>query len=96
IKYSVSTKTHSIDFAKTDEKGYNQLAGVFEGMDVGVLVNNVGKSHNMPAYLVDTPLEEMNDIVAINVNATLRVTYAILPGMVQRKRGLILNVGSFA
>lgn len=47
-------------------------------------MNNVGKSHNMPAYLVDTPKDEIKDIVAINVNATLRVTYAILPGMVER------------
>ena len=38
----------------------------------------------MPAYLVDTPKDEISDIVAINVNATLRVTYAILPGMIQR------------
>lgn len=38
----------------------------------------------MPAYLVDTPKDEISDIVAINVNATLRVTYTILPGMVQR------------
>lgn len=38
----------------------------------------------MPAYFVDTPKEEIKDIVSINVNATLRVTYAILPGMVQR------------
>lgn len=38
----------------------------------------------MPVYLVDTPKEEITDIVAINVNATLRVTYTILPGMVQR------------
>jgi 17beta-estradiol 17-dehydrogenase / very-long-chain 3-oxoacyl-CoA reductase len=76
-------------------------------------VNNVGKSHTMPAYLVDTPKDEISDIVAINVNATLRVTYTILPGMVKRcvhhiggfemktlnmcrKRGLILNIGSFA
>ncbi|KAK7045687.1 hypothetical protein VNI00_007520 [Paramarasmius palmivorus] len=95
-KYSVSTNYHSIDFAKANEDQYSQLAAVFEGLDVGVLVNNVGKSHNMPAYLVDTPKEEMNDIVAINVNATVRVTHAILPGMIQKKRGLILNVGSFA
>ncbi len=47
-------------------------------------VNNVGKSHAMPVYLVDTPLDEIRDIVSINVNATLRVTYAILPGMIQR------------
>ena len=47
-------------------------------------VNNVGKSHAMPVYLVDTPLDEMRDIVSINVNATLRVTHAVLPGMIQR------------
>lgn len=59
-------------------------------------VNNVGKGHAMPAYLIDTPKDEMLDIATINVTATLRVTHAILPGMVQRKRGLILNIGSFA
>lgn len=48
------------------------------------LVNNVGKSHNMPAYLIDTPKDEIKDIVSINVDATLRVTYAVLPGMVKR------------
>jgi NAD(P)-dependent dehydrogenase (short-subunit alcohol dehydrogenase family) len=48
------------------------------------LVNNVGKSHAIPAYFWHTPLEEINDIVAINVHATLGVTYAVLPGMVQR------------
>jgi len=47
-------------------------------------VNNVGKSHAMPVYLVDTPLDEMRDIVSINVDATLRVTHATLPGMIQR------------
>lgn len=29
-------------------------------------------------------------------NATLKVTKLVIPGMVQRKRGLILTVGSFA
>jgi 17beta-estradiol 17-dehydrogenase / very-long-chain 3-oxoacyl-CoA reductase len=38
----------------------------------------------MPAYFIDTPQDEIADIVTINVNATLRVTYAILPGMVKR------------
>ncbi|KAF5322045.1 hypothetical protein D9619_001503 [Psilocybe cf. subviscida] len=95
-KYSVATATHTIDFSKADEAAYEELASVYEGRDIGVLVNNVGKSHSMPAYLVDTPKDEITDIVAININATLRVTYAILPGMVQRKRGLILNIGSFA
>ncbi|KAF8813735.1 3-ketoacyl-CoA reductase [Phlegmacium glaucopus] len=95
-RYKVSTLTHSIDFAKSNDDAYAGLATACGGLDIGVLVNNVGKSHTMPAYLVDTPRDEISDIVAINVNATLRVTYTILPGMVQRKRGLILNIGSFA
>ncbi|KAF8893897.1 3-ketoacyl-CoA reductase [Infundibulicybe gibba] len=90
------TQTHSIDFSKNDEVAYNKLTKAFEGLDIGVLVNNVGKSHTMPADLVDTPVDEIMDIVSINVNATIRVTYAALPGMIQRKRGLILNIGSFA
>ncbi|KAJ7074551.1 3-ketoacyl-CoA reductase [Mycena amicta] len=90
------TAVHTIDFAATDEAAYAALSRELDVLDVGVLVNNVGKSHAYPAYLVDTPLDEMRDIVQINVNATLRVTYGILPGMIRRKRGLILNIGSFA
>jgi len=50
----------------------------------------------MPTYFAETEEQENADIVAINVNATIRVTHAVLPGMIQRKRGLILNLGSFA
>ncbi|KAJ7076897.1 3-ketoacyl-CoA reductase [Mycena belliarum] len=94
--YGVKTAVHTIDFSKNSEGAYAALAAELGSLEIGVLVNNVGKSHAMPAYLVDTPLDEMTDIVAINVNATLRVTHAVLPGMVQRRRGLILNIGSFA
>lgn len=33
---------------------------------------------------------------SLTSNATLKVTKIVLPGMISRKRGLILNVGSFA
>ncbi|KAG6837808.1 hypothetical protein H0H93_016176 [Arthromyces matolae] len=92
----VSTEYHSIDFSKGDDAAYQALFDVLSDRDVGVLVNNVGKSHSMPVYFSETPKDEMTDIVAINVNATLRVTHSILPGMIRRKRGLILNIGSFA
>ena len=95
-KYKVSTSTHSIDFGKAGDAEYAAFANIVGDMDVGVLVNNVGKSHNMPAYLIDTPQDEIKDIVTININGTIRTTYAVLPGMVQRKRGLIVNIGSFS
>ncbi|KAF8635192.1 hypothetical protein AX17_003968 [Amanita inopinata Kibby_2008] len=92
----ISTRVHCIDFSILDEAAYNAFSDTVQALDVGVLVNNVGKSHTMPTYFVETPQDEIEDIVTINVHATLRVTGAVLPGMVQRKRGLILNVGSFS
>lgn len=49
-----------------------------------VTVNNVGKSHVMPTDYVDTPSQEIQDIVTINIEATLRMTSMILPGMLAR------------
>ncbi|KAF8756575.1 Very-long-chain 3-oxoacyl-CoA reductase [Rhizoctonia solani] len=95
-KYSVSTKTYAIDFARRDTEAYAGLATIFEGLDVGVLVNNVGKSHDIPADFHEIPLIDHEDIVEINVNATIKVTRLIVPGMITRRRGLILNLGSFA
>ncbi|KAI6162747.1 hypothetical protein EDD17DRAFT_1694684 [Pisolithus thermaeus] len=59
-------------------------------------VNNVGKSHAMPTYFAETTEQENEEIVTINVDSMIRVTRAVLPGMVHRKRGLVFNVGSFA
>ncbi|KIJ62390.1 hypothetical protein HYDPIDRAFT_182759 [Hydnomerulius pinastri MD-312] len=92
----VETRIQLIDFAKNDPAALNALQTVLSSLDVGVLVNNVGKSHNMPTYFAETVEQENEDIVTININGTLRVTHAVLPGMIQRKRGLILNIGSFA
>ncbi|KAG1824931.1 uncharacterized protein BJ212DRAFT_1323349 [Suillus subaureus] len=95
-KSTVETKIYLIDFAQSDNFKYDGLKALLQTLDVGVLVNNVGKSHTMPTYFAETVEQENADIVAINVNATIRVTHAVLPGMIQRKRGLVLNLGSFA
>ncbi|KAG1896827.1 uncharacterized protein F5891DRAFT_983234 [Suillus fuscotomentosus] len=95
-KSAVETKIYLIDFAQNDDLKYDGLKALLHTLDVGVLVNNVGKSHAMPTYFAETVEQENADIVAINVNATIRVTHAVLPGMIQRKRGLVLNIGSFA
>jgi len=47
-------------------------------------VNNVGKSHAYPVYFAESEPSEISDIIAINVNATVRITRMVLPGMVKR------------
>ncbi|GJN91729.1 hypothetical protein Rhopal_004752-T1 [Rhodotorula paludigena] len=92
---SVQTKIHAIDFSSANAD-YAGLKQVLDSLDVGVLINNVGKSYDEPTFFQDLPEQDMTDIVEINVNATLKVTKIVVPGMISRKRGLILTVGSFA
>lgn len=92
---SVQTKTLAMDFAQNDDSDYEKLKELVDGLDVSVLVNNVGKSHSIPTPFALTPEDEMTDIVTINCLGTLRATQLVVPGMMQRKRGLVLTMGSF-
>lgn len=57
-------------------------------------MNNVGQSHSYPEYFHVAPEQEALSIMTINNIALVRVTKLVAPGMVARKRGLILNVSS--
>ncbi|KAJ9296125.1 ketoreductase [Paecilomyces variotii] len=91
----VQTKLLSMDFARNDDADYEKLKALVDELDIAVLINNVGKSHNIPTPFALTPEDELTDIVTINCLGTLRVTQLVAPGMIQRKRGLILTMGSF-
>lgn len=47
-------------------------------------VNNVGKSHAYPADFLDAPEQEVDQILTININSTVKVTRIVLPNMVKR------------
>ncbi|KAF7328865.1 Very-long-chain 3-oxoacyl-CoA reductase [Mycena venus] len=87
------TAVHTIDFAAANDRAYEALSAEIDALDVGIL--GIPRTRCLPISST-RPLAEMDDIVKINVGATLRVTYAALPGMIRRKRGLVLNIGSFA
>ena len=63
--------------------------------EIGLLVNNAGLAKGMdPAWTVaEADWEEM---LAVNVAGLMRLTRALLPAMVERDRGLVINLGSTA
>jgi 17beta-estradiol 17-dehydrogenase / very-long-chain 3-oxoacyl-CoA reductase len=90
-------KVLAIDFSKDDDADYERLADLIKGLDVGILINNVGQSHSIPVPFLETPQEEIKNIVTINCFGTLKTTQVVAPLLAQRKqRSLILTVGSFA
>ncbi len=61
---------------------------------VDILVNNAGVAHSAP--LAKTSLEDWNRVLAVNATGTFLCTRAFLSGMLERKRGSIVNVASVA
>jgi 17beta-estradiol 17-dehydrogenase / very-long-chain 3-oxoacyl-CoA reductase len=94
-KYNVQTKLYAMDFAANQDSDFVNLQTLVSELDVSILINNVGQSHNIPVPFADTPEQEMKDIITINCVGTLRVTQLLIPGMMRRKRGLILTMASF-
>lgn len=92
---SVQTKSLAMDYAQNDDADFETLKAAVNELDVAVLINNVGKSHSIPTPFALTPEDEMADIININCHGTLRTTQLVVPGMQQRKRGLVLTMGSF-
>jgi uncharacterized protein len=65
-----------------------------ETPDITVLVNSAGVG-SAGMLLISDP-DEMTDLISLNVNAVMRLTYAVVPNFVDRGSGTIINIGSGA
>jgi 3-hydroxy acid dehydrogenase / malonic semialdehyde reductase len=63
--------------------------------DVDVLVNNAGLSRGLAKLYEDDP-QNWEEMIDTNVKGLLYVTRSVVPGMVARGRGHVINLGSTA
>ncbi|XP_028078876.1 very-long-chain 3-oxoacyl-CoA reductase 1-like [Camellia sinensis] len=89
-------KTVVVDFFGDLNEGVKRIRETIEGLDVGVLINNVGVSYPYARFFHEVDEQLLADLIKINVEGTTKVTQAILPEMIKRKRGAIVNIGSGA
>jgi len=62
---------------------------------IDILVNNAGNAHGLdPIQTGD--LDDWDAMIDINVKGLLYVSKAIIPGMCERRSGMIINIGSIA
>ncbi len=61
---------------------------------VDVLVNNAGVAH--VGWYLDRTQQEIDQMTAVNLLAPMRLCRLVLPGMVERGRGQVVNVSSMA
>jgi hypothetical protein len=76
---------NKVDLAKVETTLRNDPA-------ITMLVNNAGVASIAP--LLNSDINEMEDMIALNINALTRLTYAAVPSFVARGSGTIINIAS--
>ena len=91
----VEVKYIVCDYGKFDEAMRVKVQKELDGLEIGVLINNVGVSYRYPRYFHELPNEEVQSLLTLNIDSTVWMTRAVLPGMLERKKGgAIVNLSS--
>lgn len=70
------------------------LTAMLCGLAIDVLVNNAGVSR--PGNILNSDAFDIDEQIDVNLRAALHLSRLILPGMVERNRGHIINITSIA
>ncbi len=91
------TEVYTLNFDVSDKKSVfeaiNSLPDDFKKVDI--LINNAGNAHGLDP-IQEGSLDDWDAMMDINVKGLLYVSKVIIPQMVNRKSGQIINIGSSA
>jgi uncharacterized protein len=93
-RYGVEVERLPADLTAADQRAAVEARLADAGRPVDLLVNNAG--YGTVGAFWTAPLAGEQGQADLHVVATLRLTHAVLPGMVERRRGAVVNVASVA
>lgn len=92
-----NTNVHTLNFDVREKEKVEQciksLPSDFQKIDI--LVNNAGNAHGLD-FINEGSTDDWDAMLDINVKGLLYVSKAVIPQMVKRKSGHIINIGSTA
>lgn len=97
LKQQFGTQTHLVSLDVTDR---DQVKTVLQALPedwaaIDILVNNAGLSRGLDK-LYEAEIQDWEEMIDTNVKGLLYVTRSLVPGMVDRGRGHVVNIGSIA
>ncbi|GLU21754.1 hypothetical protein SLE2022_378730 [Rubroshorea leprosula] len=91
----IEIKTVVADLAKyTGEEISRKIGDAIGGLDIGILINNAGVAYPYERFLHEVDSELTQTVIQVNVEAVTWITRAVLPVMLKKKKGAIVNIGS--
>lgn len=85
----------SCDIIEIDVRDQEKIYSEFGELEVDILINNAGVGRGFSPIFLAEP-DDINTTTETNVTSFLHLLRAVVPGMVNRKKGHIINIGSIA
>jgi uncharacterized protein len=92
--FGIQAESIALDLTVAGAAAELRRRTIESGIDVELLVNNAGMGDR--GEFAKLPLAEQSDMIRLNAGALVELTYHLLPSMVARRRGTIINVSSTA
>lgn len=91
------TEVHTLNFDVRDKKAvFDSINSIPESFaTIDILINNAGNAHGLDP-IQNGNLDDWDAMIDINVKGLLYVSKAVIPRMIERKSGHIINIGSIA
>ncbi|XP_040844668.1 testosterone 17-beta-dehydrogenase 3 [Ochotona curzoniae] len=87
-----SVRIIQTDFTRADI--YESIQEELAGLEIGILVNNVGMLPSLlPTHFLNTA-DEIQGLIHCNITSVMKMTQLVLKHMESRRKGLILNISS--
>jgi serine 3-dehydrogenase len=93
--HGIEAHAHALDVTDRDAVAAYVKALVADDLIPDILVNNAGKAKGLDK-LQDGSLDHWDEMIDTNVKGLLYVTRAVLPLMIARDAGHVINIGSIA
>ncbi|CAN7172929.1 SDR family oxidoreductase [Microbacterium foliorum] len=93
VAADLGSRARGISCDVSDPASVDALREQLAGTDVSILVNNAGIPGPVAA-LTDIDVADWDEVFAVNVRGTFLLCKALLPGMVERGDGDVINVAS--
>ena len=82
----VEVKYIVCDYSNFDVIARGMVEKGIEGLEIGILINNVGASYRYPRYFHELPKEEIQHLLTMNIDSTVWMTEMVLKKMVRMVR----------
>ncbi len=92
-KTEIHTLCFDVSSREACEQAFQSLPDEWAGIDI--LINNAGNAHGLD-FSQDASIDDWEKMIDINLKGVMYLTKLVLPAMLKKKAGHIINLGSIA